>query len=470
MPALMAIADAAALTAQRDDRRERRTERIRQGKGMRVRDGRTGAELLTIQHHPLLLARRAWQPGALILIAAILVVAIATSPAGVGLAGIWLGVAAGLFAVGGGWGAIAYLLWSNHRLYLTPARLIEVSGVAGIRQERRELRLERLQSVELDVRNLLLRWTGTADVIISVTGTDPLRFAAAREPLLVRDAILARLDERHRVREQIDDRGVRNSVEELLGLEPPPLLPEAEPAPRRARPRRRFRLPQASPPYFGRRIGGVAWRRHPWFLVRACLGPGIILSIGMALPFGLDRLGLLPFIAYAGFLSLGLVIAAFAWAWWLWVDWRNDHYVVTPDRLIEIEQLPLGLRQQFTEAALDKVEDIRFRIPNPLASFLNYGDVIVRTASADQPFVFRGIARPRQLAAQIDRYVTALQIGAQQARHDAMRAEFARWLTAYDEVSAEARACEAERGETDERAEAPEVGTPRKIRRPQGRD
>lgn len=430
-------------------------------------DRQAGAALLTIQHHPVLLARRTWRPGGLILVAAILVVAIAINPTVVGQAGIWIGVAAGLFVIGGGWGAIEYLLWSNHRLYLTPTRLIEVSGIAGISQERRELRLERLQSVELDVRNLLLRWTGTADVIISVTGSSPLRFAAAREPLLVRDGILARLDERHRIHEQVDDSSVRDSVEALLGLDPPPLLPEAEPAPRQARPGLRLRLPRSSPVYFGRRIGGVAWRRHPWFLVRACLGPMLILLLGMALPFGLDRLGLLLFITYAGFFSLFLVIVALAWAWWLWVDWRNDHYVVTPDRLIEIEQLPLGLRQQFTEAALDKVEDIRYRIPNPLASLLNYGDVIVRTASADQPFVFRGIARPRQLAAQIDHYVTALQIGAQHARHDAMRAEFARWLTTYEEVSADAHAREDQQGEE---AATPEVHPPREGYRPQTRE
>ena len=433
-----------------------------------VGDRRAVPPLLMIQHHPVLLARRAWQPGALLLIAAILVVAIATNPADVGLAGLWIGVAAGLFVIGGGWGAIAYLHWSNHRLYLTPTRLIEISGIGGISQERRELRLERLQSVELDVRNLLLHWTGTADLIISLTGTDPLRFAAAREPLLVRDGILARLDERHRIHEQVDDSSVRDSVEELLGLDPPPLLPEAAPAPTMARAGRRFRLPGASSVYFGRRFGGVAWRRHPWFLVRSCLGPAMLLLLAMALPFGLDRLGLLPFITYAGFFSLFLVIAALVWAWWLWMDWRNDHYVVTPDRLIEIEQLPLGLRQQLTEAALDKVQDIRYRIPNPLASLLDYGDVIVRTASVDQPFVFRGIARPRQLAAQIDRYVTALQLSARHACHDAMRAEFARWLTTYEEVSAEGHAREEER---DAEAEAPEARTARRgRRRPQARD
>lgn len=431
------------------------------------REARGAAGTLIIRHHPVLLVTRAWRPGALILAAAILVVVIAAGPVGAALPGLWLGLAAALFLIGGAWAASEYLVWSNHRLYLTPSRLIEVSGVSGFSQERRELRLERLQSVELDVRNLLLRWTGCADLIISATASGTLRFAAAREPLLVRDGILARLDERSRIHDQIDDGSVRASVEELLGLDPPPLLPQQdETRPMGRRTRRRLPPPQA--PYFGRRVGGVAWRRHPWFLVRAWLAPGLLLIVAGALPFAIDRLGLTPLFGYVGFLTLGLIMAAFAWAWWRWADWRNEHYVVTPDRLIEIEQLPLGLRQQFSEAALDKVEDIRYCIPNPLASLLNYGDVLVRTASTEQPFIFRGIARPRQLAAQIDRHVTALQIAAEQSRHAAMRAEFARWLTAYDEVIAEARAGE-EGG--DEQAETPEGDLHhQEHRRPQTRD
>jgi len=136
--------------------------------------------------------------------------------------------------------------------------------------------------------------------------------------------------------------------------------------------------------------------------------------------------------------------------WWRWADWRNDHYVVTPNRLIEIEQLPLALRQQFSEPALDKVQDIRYSIPNPLASLLNYGDVVVRTASTNQPFIFRGIGRPRQLAAQIDRHVTALRLAEEQGRHNAIRAEFARWLTTYDELRDEPPVYEDGRAEDTE--------------------
>lgn len=391
---------------------------------------------LAIRHHPVLLLARAWQPGLLLLAAAVLVVIFASAPAGMALSGFWLVIVGAVFLLGAIWMAWAYLGWNNDRLYLTATRLIEVSGIEGLSEERRELRLEQLQSVEIDFRNPIMRWCGCADVIISITAVGPLRFAAAREPFLVRDRILARLDERARIRDQSSDATVRANVQHLIGREETPLLPvggSERPAPRSAR-RGGLHLPAPKPLFFGRRVAGVAWHRHPWFLCRAWAGPLLLLAIGAATPFLIDRLAATVLVPHAGGLTFCLLAIASVWMWWLWADWRNDHYVVTPDRLIEIEQLPLGLRQQFSEAALDKVQDIRYRIPNPLASLLNYGDVVVRTASTNQPFIFRGIARPRQLAAQIDRHVTALRLAEEQGRHQAIRAEFARWLTTYDEL------------------------------------
>jgi len=407
---------------------------------------------LAIQHHPVLLLARGWQPGALLLISAVLVVIFASAPAGMAVSGLWLIFVGGLFLGGAVWMAFAYLSWSNDRLYLTATRLIEVSGVTGLSEERRELRLEQLQSVEIDFRNPIMRWCGCADLIISITAVGPLRFAAARDPFLVRDRILARLDERLHIREQIDEATVRASVEGIIGREETPLLPEnAVTRPRSQQARRgNLRLPTPKPIFFGRQIEGVAWRRHPWFLVRAWSGPFRVLLLGAATPFLLDRLLATFLLDYAGFFTLCLITIALCWMWWRWADWRNDHYVVTPNRLIEIEQLPLGLRQQFSEAALDKVQDIRYRIPNPLASLLNYGDVEVRTASTNQPFIFRGIGRPRQLAAQIDRHVTALRLAEEQGRHDAIRAEFSRWLTTYGELRDEPPHDEDEQPEADE--------------------
>lgn len=396
---------------------------------------------LTIRHHPVLLVARAWKPGLLLFGAAVLILIFASAPAGAALSWLWFTIVSAVFLVGAVWMAWAYLAWSNDRLFVTANRLIEVSGIEGFSEERRELHLDQLQSVEIDIRNPVLRWAGAADLIVSVVGVGPLRYPAARDPFLVRAHILARLDERAHDRQQSDEATVRASVEQLLARDETPLLPQEEAERVARRPVRRggLRLPTPRPIFFGRQVEGIAWRRHPWFLCRAWAIPALLLLLGAATPFLADRLALTLLTPYIGGLTLTLLLIALIWMWWRWADWRNDHYVVTPDRLIEIEQLPLGLRQQFSEAALDKVQDIRYRIPNPLASLLNYGDVMVRTASTNQPFVFRGIARPRQLAAQIDRHVTALRLTEAQGRHEAIRAEFSRWLTTYDELRDEPR-------------------------------
>jgi hypothetical protein len=154
----------------------------------------------------------------------------------------------------------------------------------------------------------------------------------------------------------------------------------------------------------------------------------------MAFPFALDWLGVPGLERVTGVVTLVGVVVALLWLVWAWGNWRNDYYVVTAERLIAIDQLPLGLRQQITEASLDKVQDIAYHIPHPWALLLDYGDVTVSTASDSRSFVLRGIARPRDLADRIDRHVAARTLAEQQARHGAIRAEFARWLTAYDEV------------------------------------
>ncbi|MGN6362624.1 MAG: hypothetical protein ACTHNK_19785 [Thermomicrobiales bacterium] len=56
----------------------------------------------------------------------------------------------------------------------------------------------------------------------------------------------------------------------------------------------------------------------------------------------------------------------------------------------------------------------------------------MHTASGTTPFVFRGIARPRELVARIDEHVTAFRLAEEYARHQALRQEFAQWLRAYE--------------------------------------
>lgn len=393
-----------------------------------------GRDDLVVRHHPLLLVARGWGAALLLLAGATAIVALATWPERVAdavSAGV-LAVAAIVFLAGAAWGLGVYLGWANDLIQLTEHRLVLRSGLPGLNEARRELRFERIESVELDLGNPLMRWGGCADLIIAVAGGPPLRFAAARAPVAVRDHIAAHLRERAAARLADEDAAIRASVERLVVADDTPLLPEVARARRAATRRRSARGHPLR--YFGKRIEGEVWQRHRWFLARAALAPLALLVVAGALPFALDWLGVPELQRAVGVATLVGVVAALLWLAWAWGNWRNDYYVVTPERLIAIDQLPLGLRQQINEASLDKVQDIGYRVPHPWALLLDYGDVTVSTASDSQAFVLRGIARPRQLAEEIDRHVAARQLAGQHAQHDALRAEFARWLTAYDGV------------------------------------
>lgn len=401
----------------------------------RVIAGQQGwREGLVVRHHPLLLLGRAWLSALLMLLAAAAIVILAAAPGRTDLliftVVLWL--AALTFVAGALWAVREYLLWDADLLHLTEHRLIVASGIPRLSERRRELRFDRIESVELEQRNPLMRWCGCADLVIAVAGGAPLRFAAASEPVAVREHLAARLREREESREIDDAAVVRASVERLVLADDTPLLPEGAGATgRRAgrRPRGRALLL-----YFGQRIEGEVWQRHRWFLARAWCAPLLLLGCACATPFAFDWLGLVVLQRQIGFIVLAGVVVALLWLGWAWGNWRNDYYVVTPERLIAITQLPFGLRQQITEATLDKVQDIGYRIPHPWAMLLGYGDVIVNTASDSRSFVIRGIARPRFLADQIDRHVAAHKLAEQQSRHQTMRAEFARWLTTYEEV------------------------------------
>lgn len=67
-----------------------------------------------------------------------------------------------------------------------------------------------------------------------------------------------------------------------------------------------------------------------------------------------------------------------------WVDYWLDMWIITNERIIDIEQKGL-FRHEISEFGLDKIQDVTVESPGLLATFLRYGKISVHTAG-DQSF------------------------------------------------------------------------------------
>lgn len=107
------------------------------------------------------------------------------------------------------------------------------------------------------------------------------------------------------------------------------------------------------------------------------------------------------------------VLIAVLWGIWLWLDWKNDFYLVTSERAAWIEKV-IWLHDQRREVPLQSILSVNIA-SNQLQRMFGYGDVIIRTYTGNIPMrntshpellvdmIADGQERARALARQVDR-------------------------------------------------------------------
>lgn len=83
---------------------------------------------------------------------------------------------------------------------------------------------------------------------------------------------------------------------------------------------------------------------------------------------------ILWFFALIYFMAAVLVIFVF------WIAYYLDIWIITSERIIDIDQRGL-FNREISEFMLEKVQDVTIEIPNIMATFLKYGNLIIQTAS-----------------------------------------------------------------------------------------
>lgn len=80
----------------------------------------------------------------------------------------------------------------------------------------------------------------------------------------------------------------------------------------------------------------------------------------------------------------------------VWVDYYFDVWIVTDQRIVNIEQKGLFARE-VSELELEKIQDITTDVNGIIPTFMNFGDLQIQTAGKEEKFLFHNIPDPYEV-------------------------------------------------------------------------
>jgi hypothetical protein len=177
--------------------------------------------------------------------------------------------------------------------------------------------------------------------------------------------------------------------------------------------------------------GIITYRKHIYILFRKVFLPSLLIFLlivldGFLLSAGIDG-SIVMLLSSVAFIGLGL--------WWLYqfVDWRNDIYRVSYDKIIDSERKPLG--SEVTKSAyLENILSLDYERLGLLGILLNFGNVIINVGTENK-FIFWRIHDPARAQQDIFNRMYTNRRAKEQAESAKEREHMAELFAAYDRQS-----------------------------------
>ncbi|HRY52240.1 MAG TPA: hypothetical protein P5089_00095 [Candidatus Portnoybacteria bacterium] len=136
-------------------------------------------------------------------------------------------------------------------------------------------------------------------------------------------------------------------------------------------------------------------RRH-WFFLAVSLLKAVAVSlvpwvVAFALAFfDLSFVNQQAFSAVFWYFALIFWFISFCYGVLIWVDWYLDLWILTNQKIIDIQQMGLFKRLVMTYV-IDNIQGVAIKTHGPLASFFKYGDAEIKISGQANPVVFQQI-------------------------------------------------------------------------------
>jgi len=138
-------------------------------------------------------------------------------------------------------------------------------------------------------------------------------------------------------------------------------------------------------------------RKHPIVLYQKLILPILAFCVPIFFAYAWFTIANFTVVAVAAVISFFAVIL---WIIWLRLDWGNDFYIVTDQRVVWLEKV-IGIYDSRQESPLSTILSVGVET-RQLGRILDYGDVIVRTWVGKIPF--NDVSHPEQAQHMIEEY------------------------------------------------------------------
>ncbi len=95
-------------------------------------------------------------------------------------------------------------------------------------------------------------------------------------------------------------------------------------------------------------------------------------------------------------ITLLMWLVVFTYAFDIFLKWYYSVNIVTDERIVDVDFISV-LFHRFSEAQLEKIEDVSHAPVGILSSIFDYGDVYIQTAATKPEFDFIGVPKPREI-------------------------------------------------------------------------
>ena len=347
--------------------------------------------------------------------------------------------------------ALHVIDWTNDYLAVTNQRVVRVEHIGLLAEKRDEIPVDHIQNVLLTRHGLLPALFQLHTITVS-TVTDKLVFTHTADAEHIQARILDQRSLAQQAAKRGEDETIRQELAQALNLSVPipieskPTLSSAQPAailsqPEKATPQPSLldRLLALRPKLQVRQeqSGQIIWHKHPILLIWRLVAPTLVCMVGIGVSFALGQL--LP--GFGPTMLPGVLIGVISaiMAWWQYVIWDQDLYILTSKTIVDIERLPLGLKASRRESNLERIQDIDVDIPNIFGKILDMGNVHIKTGAAGSDLSFRSVPHPYEIQHDIFHRLAEVRRKEQEEERRQRFAEMTKWLSMYHDLTTQAQ-------------------------------